>query len=188
MVVDSSEFIIKRFDDFLRRQYSKSLNNENHQPEKNNKRKYGLPEEIPQEEIKPFFASLWFHSAHAPFVGTKKYRQIASNEVEKEIAKYGTLYCGSVFDKYNTLQLLRVPCQKKFSVEYCSNMCKSIKVEYYSAILSLDEAIGNAVSLLEKYKLRENTLIIFSSDNGPARFDTSGSGVRYVAPGSTASL
>ena len=34
------------------------------------------------------------------------------------------------------------------------------------AIVSVDDQIGKLISVLEKHKLRENTLVIFSSDNG----------------------
>ncbi|MFC4992560.1 sulfatase [Rubritalea tangerina] len=45
---------------------------------------------------------------------------------------------------------------------------------YREMIEVMDEGIGNVVAQLDAHKLRENTLIIFCSDNGPASLGSSG--------------
>lgn len=182
-IVDGTGFVVQRFSEFLARYYSKSsksLSRKLDQATNNGNQASAAAQ-------KPFFVALWFHGPHAPYVGSQKFREIATKEVEKEIAKNGKILCGAVFEKYNSLQLSRGVCQDKFPVHYCKEICRKVKAEYYSAILALDEGIGNVLKLLEHYGQRENTFIVFSSDNGPARFDASGTGVRYVAPGSTVS-
>jgi arylsulfatase A-like enzyme len=46
------------------------------------------------------------------------------------------------------------------------------------AIVSVDDQVGKLLAVLEKHKLRENTLVIFSSDNG-ANEDDGGSSAPY---------
>lgn len=48
------------------------------------------------------------------------------------------------------------------------------KALYKEMIEVMDEGIGNIVTELEKQGIRKNTLIIFTSDNGPARIGSAG--------------
>ncbi len=41
---------------------------------------------------------------------------------------------------------------------------------YYSAVTRMDEQVGRIVKILDELGLKENTLVIFSSDNGPDSF------------------
>ena len=49
-------------------------------------------------------------------------------------------------------------------------------VDFYGSVSQLDEAIGKVRSLLVKYGVRDNTLLLFSSDNGPQRGTPGSSG------------
>ncbi|HEC42969.1 MAG TPA: arylsulfatase [Bacteroides sp.] len=42
------------------------------------------------------------------------------------------------------------------------------KMVYYANVANLDRAIGNYLSAIEEMGLKENTIVIFTSDNGPA--------------------
>lgn len=58
------------------------------------------------------------------------------------------------------------------------------EAQYFANVANVDNAVGRFVAALDKLKLRENTLIIFTSDNGPetlARYG--GAGRSYGRPG-----
>lgn len=48
------------------------------------------------------------------------------------------------------------------------------KAEYYANVQNLDQAIGRLIQKLDALKLSENTLVIFTSDNGPAQYTPNG--------------
>jgi arylsulfatase A len=50
-------------------------------------------------------------------------------------------------------------------VEYSS---AGKKMVYYANVANLDRAVGNYLSVIEEMGLKENTIVIFTSDNGPA--------------------
>lgn len=45
------------------------------------------------------------------------------------------------------------------------------EAQYFANVTNVDVAVGRVISALEEYKLRENTLVIFTSDNGPETLD-----------------
>jgi arylsulfatase A len=49
-----------------------------------------------------------------------------------------------------------------------------IKAEYYANVTNLDQAIGQILETLDELELSENTLVIFTSDNGPAQYTPNG--------------
>ena len=49
-----------------------------------------------------------------------------------------------------------------------------IKAEYYANVTNLDQAIGRLINKLDELHLSENTLIFFTSDNGPAQYTPNG--------------
>lgn len=52
--------------------------------------------------------------------------------------------------------------------KYCS---AGKKASYYGCVSNLDRAVGNYLKQLEQMGLAENTIIIFTSDNGPASWN-----------------
>lgn len=48
------------------------------------------------------------------------------------------------------------------------------KAEYYANITNLDRAIGRILQTLDKLNLSDDTLVIFTSDNGPAQYTPKG--------------
>ena len=42
-------------------------------------------------------------------------------------------------------------------------------IDYYAAISALDDAVGRVRNLLKQYNISENTMLWFTSDNGPAK-------------------
>ncbi len=59
---------------------------------------------------------------------------------------------------------------------------------YYSAITRADRIVGNVLDTLEKLGLAENTLVIFSSDNGPEDPHEDPEHVRFFSVGETGGL
>ena len=94
---------------------------------------------------KPFFMYMASHEPHTPINPPAEYSRMYANELtdllEKEIG-YG-----------------RVSRPEK---DISAN-----KKEYYGTVSQLDAAFGRLMATLDRLGLRENTLVIFTSDNGP---------------------
>ncbi len=94
---------------------------------------------------KPFFMYVCSHEPHTPIDPPEKYSHTYDNqqvdELEKSI-KYG--------------QLAR---PEKDISEY--------KKEYYGTVNQLDDAFGRLMKTLKELGLDKNTLVLFTSDNGP---------------------
>ncbi|KAH9251939.1 hypothetical protein BASA81_010143 [Batrachochytrium salamandrivorans] len=106
----------------------------------------------------PFLAVLNFHEVHRPFVADPKLR------LECESGSKTCTY----------------PPQKMAANSAASN--------YYSVIESLDAAVGRVRSLLKKYALDQDTLVVFTSDNGPETALQGGAGTATPFQGMKRSL
>ncbi|XP_072020509.1 arylsulfatase B-like [Amphiura filiformis] len=60
---------------------------------------------------------------------------------------------------------IQAPDGKRFLAQY-GDIQKETRRLYAAMVSSMDEAIGNVTQSLDKYEMRNNTVIIFSSDNG----------------------
>lgn len=169
---EDSDFIVNKFDEFLEKEIINKYRNIYNSP---------------------FFATLWFHAPHAPFISTPKFKQMAI-----KLAKQDSLgidddgneiyLCGELFEENHRKQGNRKSCRQVFNNRKCYEYCFSVKVEFYASILAFDNAIKNTFDILKKYKFNDNTFVMLLSDNGPARFDATKLGSRYIGPGSTSSL
>ena len=94
---------------------------------------------------KPFFMYISTHEPHTPLAPPEKYSMLYDNtevnELEKDI-KYGQM--------------------KRPEKDISKN-----KKEYYGTVTQLDAAFGRLMHTLDTLGLKENTLVIFTSDNGP---------------------
>lgn len=146
---DDSKFIVDRFETFLDRDLSK-----------------------------PFFATLWFHSPHGPYIADPSYVATATDLVN---TLPNPTECGKVFDD---------KCKDTIgSSPECKALCTDIRMHFYASILAMDDQVGRVRQLLKDRGLAENTFAIFLSDNGPARFDASSQkNPRYIGPGSASHL
>ena len=82
---------------------------------------------VNENERKPFFAYLPFHSVHNRYVSVPPYDGL-----------------------YDNLTLSRQ------------------ELDYYASISGLDAAVGRIRSLLKRHNISQNTILWFSSDNGPS--------------------
>mmetsp|Transcript_6911 Transcript_6911/g.9030 ORF Transcript_6911/g.9030 Transcript_6911/m.9030 type:complete len:957 (+) Transcript_6911:20-2890(+) len=157
--IDDSKFIVERFVDFI--EEDKTNNYET-----------------------PFFAALWFHAPHGPFISPPEYRNAARALVE---SLPNPADCGVIFDTSVRFSDAETCMDTLKNKSLCEVICKDTKMHYYGSIMALDEQIGFLRQYLKEKKLYESTVIIFSSDNGPARYDANEL-AKYIGPGSASHL
>lgn len=160
---DDSEFLVDRFEEFL----------------------------DSRDKKEPFFSLIWFHSPHAPVIASVEYFEKALALVVQNEPDPYNFDCGIIFSEtmssispQDTCKDLTKNLEKDMN---CSEVCKMTKAHYYGSIMALDDQVGRVRKLLNDKSLTQNTIVIFSSDNGPARYDVSSSR-RYLSPGSVGNL
>ena len=92
---------------------------------------------------KPFVAQIAFHNCHIPFIGTAS--RIADCSAGKS--------CDTV----------QVPGQSPVG----SNNYSDYQLDFYACLTELDNSVGEVLSALDRTGYRDNTMIWFSTDNGP---------------------
>ncbi len=112
------------------------------------------------EENKPFFLAVGFYRPHTPYVSPKKYFEMHPKD---------KIVIPQVPDGY--LQTLPVPAQKtliahKEQLNLADDLARSAIQGYYAAISFVDAQIGRLLDGLEEYGLKENTIVLFTSDHG----------------------
>ncbi|MED5417116.1 MAG: sulfatase-like hydrolase/transferase, partial [Verrucomicrobiota bacterium] len=109
----------------------------------------------------PFYINLWLFQMHRPVVASANQKRVYDGETfpltdfTPHMRDYG--------------EILPDP-EERF-------------LEYNAVMTSVDAAIGNLLEFLDKRGLADNTLLLFTSDNGPEDFRI----VRGVGPGSGSS-
>jgi len=94
---------------------------------------------------KPFFAIIATHESHTPIDPPAKYTSLYDNNKTDELSK-NISYGGLARPKKDI---------------------SAYKKEYYGTVTQIDDAFGNLMQLLEDQNLTDNTLVVFTSDNGP---------------------
>ena len=98
---------------------------------------------------RPFYLSVHYTAPHTPWL-------------EGHPSQYLDLYTGCEFA--SCPQLPRHPWQIDFE-EFRGDRTAMLR-GYFAALSAMDEGIGLLLNALEQTKLAENTLVVFSSDNG----------------------
>ncbi len=98
-----------------------------------------------RDTTRPFFLFLTPHEPHTPLSPPEKYREMYDNPSVDSLEK--TVSYGGV-----TRPEKNISANKK---------------EYYGTVSQLDNAFGRLVKTIDELGLRDNTIIIFTSDNGP---------------------
>ncbi len=113
------------------------------------------------DQDKPFFLNVAYLAPHDPRVVPKQfldmYEQVDIDLPTNYVKKHPFLF-GQQHERDEQI----VP--KPLNEQWCTKELKS----YYAMITHLDHEIGNIIATLEQKNLLENTLIIFTSDNGLA--------------------
>jgi arylsulfatase A len=94
---------------------------------------------------KPFFLLVCSHEPHTPLVPPEKYSEMYDNPDVDELEK--TIHYGGV-ERPNK----KIIQNKKY---------------YYGTVTQLDAAFGDLMRGIDELKLTENSLVFFTSDNGP---------------------
>ena len=114
---------------------------------------------IEKHKDKPFWLGVGFVRPHIPFVAPKKY-----------------------FEPFKPYSKLTLPMKlkgdwddiPKAGINYCTskNMKMDIRRQkkalggYYASVAYLDAQVGKVIDAMEKHKLMDNTIVIFTSDHG----------------------
>ena len=97
------------------------------------------------DKSKPFMTMLWFSEPHVPVVAAKEFKRPYRNEETIAAAKA---------IRYGGPQVIRKPKEEN-------------RAAYYGCVTMLDHHIGRLMDFLRTEGLEKNTLVIFTSDNGP---------------------
>lgn len=110
-------------------------------------------------EEKPFFLNVAYLAPHDPRVVPEQYLKMYDDVDIKLPDNYRDKH-GFLFGQENERDEKIAP--KPLNEEWCKNELKA----YYGMITHLDDEIGKILNRLEQNGYSENTLIIFTSDNG----------------------
>ncbi|MCD6519448.1 MAG: sulfatase [Anaerolineae bacterium] len=110
---------------------------------------------IENKDERPFFLNLWYYTVHTPIEAKKE-----------KIAKYEEKAHEMGLDKVKALEEGEFfPCEHKKHLRVVRRLIQSDPV-YAAMVESLDENIGRLLQALERTGEAENTIVIFTSDNG----------------------
>ena len=107
---------------------------------------------------KPFFVQLWFHAPHAPLEAIPGYPEYMKKEV-----RIGPKQKNGLF---------------KTRVEDVSLDHMGPVYQYRSMIADMDHQLGRILTQIEHLGIETNTLIVFTSDNGPEQSAGTTAGLR----------
>ena len=98
-----------------------------------------------RDKSKPFMTMLWFSEPHTPVLAAPEFIEMYKNKETDEAAKKLT---------FGGPQVKR-------------NVKEDGKYVYFGCVTMLDHHIGRLMKYLKENGLEENTIIVFTSDNGP---------------------
>lgn len=118
---------------------------------------------IRENADKPFYVNIWTHSPHFPVKKIPKYMGMFS-ELKVNRADFSSTMQPK-FDK-----CLQLGCDLDTSM-----------ATYLAEVYSIDVNVGRIMNLIDELGLRDDTIVVFSSDNGPApvRLDRNREKLRY---------
>jgi N-acetylgalactosamine-6-sulfatase len=111
---------------------------------------------IEQNKDQPFYVNVWGHITHFPVdppdAYAEKFKDVKVNESD---------FSDYMAPKFETIR------KAGANVDACM-------ANYLGELYSLDEDIGRLLKRIEELGLRDNTIVVFSSDQGPAPISSAG--------------
>ena len=113
---------------------------------------------LKQNKDKPFFLGCGFVRPHVPLVAPSKYfdRYDRDTMVAPEVPKGDLEDVPKIIRNYKSIDRYGVTPE----------LHKGLLEAYYASISYMDEQVGRVLRALDELGLRENTIVIFSSDHG----------------------
>ena len=113
---------------------------------------------LKQNKNKPFFLGCGFVRPHVPLVAPSKYfdRYDRDTMVAPEVPKGDLEDVPKIIRNYKSIDRYGVTPE----------LHKGLLEAYYASISYMDEQVGRVLKALDELGLRENTIVIFSSDHG----------------------
>ena len=113
---------------------------------------------LKQNKDKPFFLGCGFVRPHVPLVAPSKYfdRYDRDTMVAPEVPKGDLEDVPKIIRNYKSIDRYGVTPE----------LHKGLLEAYYASISYMDEQVGRVLEALDELGLRENTIVIFSSDHG----------------------
>jgi len=109
----------------------------------------------------PFFLTVSFTSPHSPFVISQEYWDLYDHDAI-ELPKVAEI----PLDEKDHLSRNLHYCQARHQYTVTDEHRRNARHAYYGMLSYIDDKIGSLVTALERAGLRENTLVVFTSDHG----------------------
>lgn len=103
-----------------------------------------------QHKDQPFYLQVGYTAPHAPWV---------NNHPQKYIDMYKDC-------KFHSCKMESVHPDHIYLTDEVLQDLRANQLGYYAAVTAMDDNIGKLMKVLEEKQLRENTLVVFTSDNG----------------------
>ncbi|NGF56727.1 sulfatase [Parapedobacter sp. SGR-10] len=113
-----------------------------------------------KSEDKPFFLGIGFYKPHTPFVAPAKYFDLyKTNDIK--VPQVPKNYLATLPEPATAILQAH-----KEQVNLPDSLARSAAQAYYATISFLDAQVGRVLAALDSLGLRDNTIIVFTSDNG----------------------
>lgn len=113
-------------------------------------------------ETKPFFLTVSYHCPHDPFKVTQELWDLYEDE-EIELPQYPD----NVADTYSAMDQWANAYHGIDRIDIGDpESLRAMRRAYYGLVTYIDQKVGELLATLERLGLRENTVIIFTSDHG----------------------
>ena len=110
---------------------------------------------------KPFFLTVSFTSPHSPFVISNEYWDLYNHD-DIELPAVPEI----PLDEKDHLSRNLHYCQARHLYTVTDEHRRNARHAYYGMVSYIDDKVGSLVTALERSGLRDNTLIVFTSDHG----------------------